>query len=936
LTIWKKAISAATSAALLASLLATAVAPSAFAAATTAGVGNVGRASTSTATATFTFSEETTSCIHDAVAAADGEADLFVQIAPKDPDGAGPLFPSGSVQFVGTPTLVAPGSLGGATATLVQTGLFLNDTIRIRIFGGDAFNKQQITVSGLKVKASAGATLGAIQTGMFSDDGNVLARCFLGTTATASGTVSNAIGIGATSVVVAVSSGAFVATGTVTGTTTAGKLVFATGESVSIVSVTALAAGFQTLTIAATTVIHPANEAMTQAGVPNTPAFPLTQTFPGGAYILTSVGTVTDSVKQDVWNHGGGISVPAGTTTKLALPVNPGEQNQDTLSTYIYERTGTDATTGSAGFIAKDTVLTFTIDAAGVLYSTSPSVQALDATTGLPYTYEQRAIALKLDGAKAPAAPVPPAVLGVPAANDGSAVCTISFDRKSCSIKVTQASTDSLHQAAVSLYNIKVDVDSTVAKGTPVNIVVTGVAVSVDFNTVANVARVIVGVAAQPTIYINYNDQASGMMSLTESGAGFFEDASVYLGRNVFGLCATSGETFTRAPWAVVATGDLKLLSGLVGATSVQGTLYNGAMCAYWTVFSVSTVASTVDIRGSDSANVVLPAGANNGPRYSVGPGLAPGATLVNILIGDRADVLAGGDISSKVSNAVRAFKSGVTVTALSQPVIPAGTGDSLGGNLQITETLAGQFKPSELVCVLITPRASNTLRTQDTLFRTANTNDKPIVTTNGATGLLVDSVVKGGCTEGQRLFGFPTDLTNSFSFYVRQQAYGTLGQITISNIRFITTADAPAGPVLLQVAGWNSGVEFQSVVSNAKIGVKPAIKITAVSALGKPPTQGPASTSTKVAAANTFITWRFAGGAALAGKTVRIYVAVKNAAGGYGPFQDLTGRVADANGNAFFSWRATNTWVSVRAYFAGDASYLASWSAPTQGRWLP
>ena len=118
-------------------------------------------------------------------------------------------------------------------------------------------------------------------------------------------------------------------------------------------------------------------------------------------------------------------------------------------------------------------------------------------------------------------------------------------------------------------------------------------------------------------------------------------------------------------------------------------------------------------------------------------------------------------------------------------------------------------------------------------------------------------------------------------------------------------------------------------------IGVKPTIKISALSALGVPPNQGPASTSTKVAAANKFITWRFAGGSALAGKTVRIYVATRNSAGGYGPFVNLTGRVADANGNAFFSWRATKTWVSVRAYFAGDNTYAASWSPVTQGRWL-
>ncbi len=132
-----------------------------------------------------------------------------------------------------------------------------------------------------------------------------------------------------------------------------------------------------------------------------------------------------------------------------------------------------------------------------------------------------------------------------------------------------------------------------------------------------------------------------------------------------------------------------------------------------------------------------------------------------------------------------------------------------------------------------------------------------------------------------------------------------------------------------------NTQLDLQGVLSNAKIGAKAAINITAASALGVPPNQGTYSTSTKVAQPNKFITWRFRGGAALAGKTVRIYVAMKNATGGYGPYVNLTGRVADANGNAYFSWRATGKWASVRCYFPGDNTYLASWSTVTQGRWL-
>ena len=56
-------------------------------------------------------------------------------------------------------------------------------------------------------------------------------------------------------------------------------------------------------------------------------------------------------------------------------------------------------------------------------------------------------------------------------------------------------------------------------------------------------------------------------------------------------------------------------------------------------------------------------------------------------------------------------------------------------------------------------------------------------------------------------------------------------------------------------------------------------------------PNQGPWSTSTKVAAANKYITWRFQGGSAFAGKTADIYVAVKNSNGGWGPFVKLTSR---------------------------------------------
>ena len=160
---------------------------------------------------------------------------------------------------------------------------------------------------------------------------------------------------------------------------------------------------------------------------------------------------------------------------------------------------------------------------------------------------------------------------------------------------------------------------------------------------------------------------------------------------------------------------------------------------------------------------------------------------------------------------------------------------------------------------------------------------------------------------------------------------------MVVDNINLITLADASNGPVLFNVCGYGDSptmVQFQAQVSNAKIGVKAAIAISSTSALGLMPNQGAWSTSTKVAAANKYITWRFQGGAALAGKLVQIQVAAKNSNGGWGPFVTLTSRLSDSSGTAYFHWRTTGQWLSVRAYYPGDISVAESWSPARQGRW--
>jgi hypothetical protein len=230
------------------------------------------------------------------------------------------------------------------------------------------------------------------------------------------------------------------------------------------------------------------------------------------------------------------------------------------------------------------------------------------------------------------------------------------------------------------------------------------------------------------------------MITLTEAGAGFFQGGS---GPNdAFGICINTGESFTYAPWAIVTNpaSGLQLLntSNSTGATQLPGTLYTtsgGKSCAMWSVYSASSSApAVIDIVGSTATAPLTPAPAN-GPTLSVPGTLAPGTTQMDVLVGTQTYVSADNSaaLSTVVSNATRVYKSGVTVTALSQPVIPPGATGAAAGNVQISETLAGQFKAGDDICVVILPRASNVFTHQDTMFTSATTNQLPVIQTNYA-----------------------------------------------------------------------------------------------------------------------------------------------------------------------------------------------------------
>jgi hypothetical protein len=182
-----------------------------------------------------------------------------------------------------------------------------------------------------------------------------------------------------------------------------------------------------------------------------------------------------------------------------------------------------------------------------------------------------------------------------------------------------------------------------------------------------------------------------------------------------------------------------------------------------------------------------------------------------------------------------------------------------------------------------------------------------------------------------------PPGYATGFYFFVEQQSTTGTGVLTISNIHYSVVADAPNGPVLVGVSGMGdspTNVQFQANVSNAKIGPKAPLTTSTATALGATKT-GPFSTATKVAKLGQYVTWRFTGGSALAGKTVEIWMASKNASGSWGSWTLLTKRLADGNGNVYFWWRSNApAWVSVRAHVSESDTYGETWWPAAQARW--
>ncbi len=123
----------------------------------------------------------------------------------------------------------------------------------------------------------------------------------------------------------------------------------------------------------------------------------------------------------------------------------------------------------------------------------------------------------------------------------------------------------------------------------------------------------------------------------------------------------------------------------------------------------------------------------------------------------------------------------------------------------------------------------------------------------------------------------------------------------------------------------WRHSVNPPVACSQSWSGTSPSIG----SKLGVASSGGLWTTTTKLPARGSYVTWRAPMGIDAAGSVVGVLVAVRQADGRWGPFTQVTSRVADATGAVAYSRREFGArWISVR--FARDGAL----SRASQARW--
>jgi hypothetical protein len=154
----------------------------------------------------------------------------------------------------------------------------------------------------------------------------------------------------------------------------------------------------------------------------------------------------------------------------------------------------------------------------------------------------------------------------------------------------------------------------------------------------------------------------------------------------------------------------------------------------------------------------------------------------------------------------------------------------------------------------------------------------------------------------------------------------GTAGAVTLGGlVTFSYFAQNTTGPVTVSFLEPNvSGLTGQGTITVGTV----VITGTNGSQLGLSHS-GSFTSTTKIQSLNHYVTWKLSFGSVHAGQSAGIWIATKNSAGVWSSFTKLTGRIIDASGNAYFSWRSsTAKWISIKGIVStvGTPARQARW----------
>jgi len=518
-------------------------------------------------------------------------------------------------------------------------------------------------------------------------------------------------------------------------------------------------------------------------------------------------------------------------------------------------------------------------------------------------------------------------------------------------------------------YNLLLDASnaSAAAANVVVTVAVGSLTVVPNTATIAKLNNTSDGTALSiPTVIIGENDQLTGTVQIREAAAGTF-GADPTLGSWMF-VCYVDNdvlgppnvvELFTRAPYAVVTAGDLQLRSvsdptlpglGVAAGTAVRGEIFFGnTNCASWFIYQYSTKASTIEIRGMGADGLILPAGPGNGPQVNVPASMTPGPSTLSLKTSPSYN--SGGSQFDLVVNANRAYGATPVVAAASNPEIYRGRISQAAGDVTVTETktyqLGTYYNGVEFIGYYIVPNSGLDITTPRIYFD--SNRDKPVIETNSAATGLVASFggFYGFCSGTQAV---------AFDVVVQQRAFVPItgswvpGVLTVKNIKYSTTNEAPFGNVVLRVVGGpvfiqpaalfavgtlaENPANFDQTVVNAHV-VNPIVFPTVAIASGyKGREVSPYITfGTLIVKSGTYVTIRVNVGRQFQNLPIAFWQ--RNGKSGTW-VQKTIGRV-DANGFAFWSTRPPtlsgtgfDKYVYYRAYFAGSETLASQWSQTT------